>query len=237
MAASGLRKLLAAVPDSNRQDSFAASTRIVVDPQGWMPQTEVERVGSIFQTVQNAVFAGQCLQITYRHKTRASTRQAIVEPRGLVGAGRSWYLCCTLDDELRFIKLSRIEEAAALPTRCDPSKDVDVAGAWREQRSRFLGTFTPVTATAWIKESRWSDVHEWTIKATETEPPDGAPVGDGWSFMELEFVDQLHAMTIMLRLGPDARIEAPEQLRADFTSYLHRTLDRYETNSLQGRLN
>lgn len=46
--ASGLRKLLAAVPDGNRQSTADVSSRIVVDPQGWMPQTAAEQTGTIF---------------------------------------------------------------------------------------------------------------------------------------------------------------------------------------------
>ncbi len=50
--------------------------------------------------------------------------------------------------------------------------------------------------------------------------------------MTLEFVDLLHAMTIMLRLGPDARIETPEQLRTEFIKYLNDTMSHYELGSL-----
>lgn len=127
--ASGLRKLLAAVPEGNRRDSSEVSARIVVDPQGWMPQTQAEQLGSTFKTVQDAVFAGQLLRIAFRHKTRDSARQATVEPHGLVSAGRSWYLCCTQGGELRFIKLSRIDEAKMLQRPCDPGDKVDVAKA------------------------------------------------------------------------------------------------------------
>lgn len=52
--------------------------------------------------------------------------------------------------------------------------------------------------------------------------------GEGRSLLELEFVDQLHAMTVMLRLGPDAIIVAPDWFRDEFTSYLERTLNNYE---------
>ncbi|WP_454931542.1 helix-turn-helix transcriptional regulator [Actinomyces oricola] len=43
--ASGLRKLLAAVPEPHRDTSADISRRIVIDPQGWLPQPERERTG------------------------------------------------------------------------------------------------------------------------------------------------------------------------------------------------
>lgn len=224
--ASGLRKLLAAVPDDYRQDTSEASARIVIDPQGWLPQPERERTGELFQTVQDAVFSQHRLRIVYRQKTRASTTVALVEPHGLISAGRSWYLCSSRDSEIVFIKLSRIDEAAILPTPCDVTRKVDVAKEWKRERARFLDRFTPVVATVWVRETRWSDVHEWVIRAAE-KPPNGLSPGEGWAFMELEFVDDLHAMTIMLRLGPDARIQSPKVLRQEFVDYLTDTAALY----------
>lgn len=224
--ASGLRKLLAAVPETHRDQSSDVSARVVIDPQGWLPQPERERIGSTFRTIQEAVFTQQRLRMDYRHKTRASTQTAVVDPHGLISAGRSWYLCSTRDGKLLFTKLSRIDSAAMLAEPCAAQK-VDVAAAWRAQREKFLGGFAAVTATAWVRDTRWSDAHEWTIRANELEPNSPTPPGDGWSFLKLEFVDHLHAMTIMLRLGPDACIVSPAELRADFTAYLTSTLSLY----------
>ncbi|MCL3776631.1 MULTISPECIES: YafY family protein [unclassified Actinomyces] len=224
--ASGLRKLLAAVPETYRDQSATVAERIVIDPQGWLPQPEQEQNGDTFRIVQNAVFAQRRLQIEYRHKTRSSTRVAVVEPHGLVSATRSWYLCATTEGELGFTKVSRIDRAEMLPEPCS-GDTVGVAAEWRAQRERFLDGFTAVTATAWVRDTRWSDAHEWVIRAGEREPTSPPPDPDGWSFLELEFVDHLHAMTILLRLGPDARIVSPITLRDDFTAYLSTTLERY----------
>lgn len=224
--ASGLRKLLAAVPDTHRDQSATVAERIVIDPQGWLPQPEQEKNGDTFRTVQEAVFAQRLLQIEYRYKTRSSTEVAVVEPHGLVSAGRSWYLCATNHGEPRFTKLSRIDHAEMLAEPCS-GEVVDVAAEWRAQREKFLDGFTAVTATAWIRDSRWSDAHEWVIRATELEPTSPPPDHDGWSLLELEFVDHLHAMTIFLRLGPDALIVSPTTLRDNFTTYLSATLGHY----------
>lgn len=225
--ASGLRKLLAAVPEAHRADTSNLANRVVVDPQGWLPQPERERIGEVFHTVQEAVLAQRRLRMSHRHKSRTSIKTSVVDPHGLISTGSSWYLCSSLDGELVFTKVARIESADMLPEPCDASRHVDVAAAWREQRERFLGRFVAVIVTAWVRQERWSDVHEWCIRATEAEPPGAPPSDQGWSFFTLEFVDQLHAMTILLRLGPDARVETPQDLRQDLADYLAATLDRY----------
>lgn len=226
--ASGLRKLLAAVPETYRRESSDTSDRIVVDPQGWLPQPEQERTGETFRIVQDAVFTGRRLRMAHRHKTRSSLKEAVVDPHGLISAGSSWYLCSTQgNDEPTFTKLSRIDFAEILPDGRDQTRRIDVRAAWQAQRAKFLGGFTAVIATAWVRDTRWSDVHEWSITATEITAASAPPPGDGWMFMRLEFVDDLHAMTIMLRLGADARIEAPNSLRASFMAYLEDTLALY----------
>lgn len=229
--ASGLRKLLAAVPEPHRDTSADVSRRIVIDPQGWLPQPVREQTGETFRVIQDAVFAQCRLRIEYRQKAKASTQAAEMEPHGLISAGRSWYLCATSDGSLSFTKLSRIDRAEMLPEPC--AGDIDVAAEWRAKRERFLDGFAAVTATAWVRDTRWADAQEWVIRVTEREPTVPPPEREGWSFLELEFVDQLHAMTIMLRLGPDATIISPSVLRDEFTGYLAATLNRYPASTEQ----
>lgn len=225
--ASALRKLLAAVPDAHRADASNLSDRVVIDPHGWLPQPERERTGEVFHTVREAVLTQRRLCMEYRSKSRAATTTSTVDPHGLVGAGNSWYLCSSVDEEVLFTKISRIEEARIQPEACRADRTVDVEAAWHEHRERFLDTFVPVTATAWIRETRWSDAHEWAISATRTPPPTRPPSDTGWGFLRLEFLDHLHAMTVLLRLGPDAVLETPQRLRHDLTGYLTETLDHY----------
>lgn len=245
--ASALRKLLAAVPDPHRGASSEMRSRLVIDPQGWLPQTERERAGQTLHTIQEAVFTQHRLLIEHRAKARDSLRSDVVEPHGVISAGRSWYLCASRGDELLFLKVSRIETAQALPEQCSGT-EIDVAAAWRRRRDEFIGGFTAVVAHAWVRDTRWSDVHEWAIRVREhPRPAKGgdradattataasqqadrapAPGGPGWSLLELEFVDRLHAMTVLLRLGPDARLAGPADLQSELTAYLAATLAHY----------
>lgn len=225
--ASAVRKLLAAVPDSHRGQSVDTASRVVVDPQGWLPRPESERTGAVFRSVQEAVFTRHRLRMVFRHRSRTTT-QEVVDPHGMVAAGRSWYLCASHGAEVRFTKLSRIEEVEILAEDCSDDSGFDITTAWQRRREEFLGRFKAITATAWVRDERWSDAREWTLRATTTNAESEPPCEEGWSLLQLEFMDHLHAMTILLRLGPDARIITPEYLRQDFIDYLERTFQRYQ---------
>lgn len=229
--ASAARKLLAAVPDSHRRQSVDMTSRVVVDPQGWLPLPESERADAVFRRVQEAVFTRHRLRMVFRHRSRTTT-QDVVEPLGMVGASRSWYLCASHDGDVCFTKLSRIEEAEILAEECSDDSGFDITAEWQKQREDFLGGFKAITAAVWVRDERWSDVQEWTLRATMANADNGCPGEEGWSPLQLEFMDHLHAMTILLRLGPDACVITPEYLRQDFIDYLECTFERYQ----QGRM-
>ena len=43
----------------------------------------------------------------------------------------------------------------------------------------------------------------------------------------LEFMDDLHALTILLRLGPGIRVEAPTEIRTRLLTHLDRITELY----------
>lgn len=220
---SGARKLLAAIPDARRPSSLDVASRLVVDPHGWLPKPEATRPGAAFATIQAAVFSRRRLRLTYQSRRVGKRRDLVVEPHGLVSAGSDWYLCAGVAGEVRFLKAARVVAAELLESPC--SEDVvDVAATWREHRDRFLKRFDPVTVTGWLAGERRADAEEWAIRVepstSSTQPP-----GKGWEAVRLEFMDRLHAVTVLLRLGPDVRVDEPEEVRAELVDHLKRTLE------------
>ena len=221
---SGVRKLLAAVPDAHRNRTAAAASRIVIDPNGWLPQPDALQPGEAFATLQAAVFARKKVRLDYR-SSRAVVQDLVAEPHGLVSAGSDWYLCATSDERMRFLKVARIRTATLLATPCADDA-VDVAAAWKRHRARFLDRFTPVVVTGWLRADQWEDAREWAIRVDETELGDDPPAGK-WRPASLEFMDDLHALTILLRLGPGIRVEAPIEIRTRLLTHLDRITELY----------
>ena len=51
------------------------------------------------------------------------------------------------------------------------------------------------------------------IRLTDADPI-GDPPGDGWRSVAMESMDDLHALSVLLRLGRHVRVEAPGEIRA-----------------------
>jgi predicted DNA-binding transcriptional regulator YafY len=215
--ASGLRKLLAAVPESHRAASADMARRIVVDPQGWLPETDGQRRQGVLETVQAAVFEQRYLRFRYRPRRSGETHAVTVAPHGLLAAGNAWYVCGGQGGATRFYRLSRIESAEVLEP-C-PESDVDVAAEWRQQRAEFLEGLEGVTVTAWLRDDRSSDVADVVLAADPLEPAGAAPEPSGWNLWRLEFSDQAHAVHVLLNLGGSARIVAPDEVREAVLSH------------------
>lgn len=154
-----------------------------------------------------------------------------VDPHGLVAAGHSWYLCSSLDDELLFTRISRILEAEIMDETCPNDDGFDLADAWRQRREDFLARFDALTATAWVLDARMRDVHEWVLHVSEAGSHGVPPDDRGWNCLELGFMDRLHAMTVLLRLGPDVCVLAPGELRRELVDRLDRTRALYPVGS------
>ncbi len=90
--ASAARKLLAAVPDNHRSRSAGIASRVVVDPQGWLPFPS-ERADAVFRAVQGSGLDHR-LRMVFRDKS-GRRRRRVVDPHGMVAASRSWYLCAS----------------------------------------------------------------------------------------------------------------------------------------------
>nr|WP_243858919.1 WYL domain-containing protein [Actinomyces sp. ZJ308] len=82
--------------------------------------------------------------MVFRHRSRTTT-QDVVDPHGMVAAGRSWYLCASHDGEVRFTKFSRIEEVEILAEVC-----LDDSGSVRMPASSPPSTCVRTSSTTWL---------------------------------------------------------------------------------------
>lgn len=212
---SGLRKLLAAVPDEHRSASAELASRIVIDPQGWLRSPDADRLSRVLDVLQGAVMGRSRVQLSYRSKGKAAARRWSTDPLGLVSSGSDWYLCVGTADRILFLRLSRIEAVLVLAEPC-AVPPIDVAEEWRKHRAQFWEHLDPVSVVATVSETRLTEVREGAISVQESGQA-----------LRMEFMDRLHALTVLLRLGADATVLEPEWLRDELVDYAQAIVDRY----------
>jgi predicted DNA-binding transcriptional regulator YafY len=204
--ASGMRKVLAAMPDARRATATRAAERVTVRRGGFLRDAEPD--GGPLGAVRHAVFGGRRLRIRYAARNESSTGSwRTVDPLGLVNAAGSWYLLALRDGADRTYRVSRIREAVELDERAVRPDDIDLDQLWELRRARFAASLTPLRVTVRVRDRHRAELVR-TALALHAEQPE-AP---GWARVELDYDGLEHAATALWRIGPDAQVLAPAAL-------------------------
>jgi predicted DNA-binding transcriptional regulator YafY len=203
--ASAMRKVVAALPDAQRDTATRAAGRVLLTPDRML------RTGSpappVLRTVQEAVFASRRLRIRYAASGQEA-RSRTVDPVGLVDAGGQWYLLATHDGAERTYRLSRMEQAEVLDEAAAPVGDVDLEELWERKRSAFRASLPRYAVRVRVRPDR----RDGLLRTAATLDAERA-VGDRLE-LDLRFGDIGHALVTVWAMGADAEALDPPELRA-----------------------
>jgi predicted DNA-binding transcriptional regulator YafY len=196
--ASGLSKVLASMPAEQRARTIAASSRILVTTDAFVPTRETT---PFLGLLQRAVIEGRRVRLGYHGRTRDTPTTRTIDPVGLVHAQAVWYLVANHRGQPRTYRVGRVTTAALLdePARRPPDADLDAV--WSASRSSFLATLDAVTVLVDVE----SDAHE--RRPLPGIEHDGA--SPGWQRLELHFGDRGQATGVLWSYGPAVRVHSP----------------------------
>ncbi|MEV6911906.1 WYL domain-containing protein [Amycolatopsis sp. NPDC051071] len=208
--ASGMRKVVDALPESYRDTAAGAAQRLLIDPETDLlaRRLDAEEVpDTVVAEVRRAVFAGHKLRIHYAAADQAP-KWRTVDPIGLVTVRGQGYLLATRSGEDRTYRLSRVLEAEKLDEPAQRPERVDLDRAWQERTTRFRNGGDQVIVLARVNPARRGDLAD-TALAVRAEETDA----DGWLRLEASFQDARHAQWALWQLATNAEVLAPQWLR------------------------
>jgi serine phosphatase RsbU (regulator of sigma subunit)/biotin operon repressor len=132
-AERALGKLMAALPQSLREQATSIRQRLYVDATTW--RGTIENL-SMLPTVQDAVSRDRKLLIKYWKAGRELVERT-VDPLGLVAKGNTWYLFARTTSGFRTYRISRINEATLLDEPSERPPDFDLASYWKNSTAQF----------------------------------------------------------------------------------------------------
>jgi predicted DNA-binding transcriptional regulator YafY len=124
-ARTALRKIVVAMSAASRDGARDLVARIhLLQQRGQLEETPVVRA------VETAVAERRVLELDYVDRTGQRTERRMVEPFGLAGAERHWYLMgwCRLRDGGRTFRFDRIRAARVTDERAPERELTEVAG-------------------------------------------------------------------------------------------------------------
>lgn len=212
-------KLLAALPPELRSRAGHIRERFHLDAPAWFQGTDQV---PYLAAVADAVWNQRPIWVHYRRAGRAGERTRTLEPLGVVLKAGVWYLVArAVDaaDPANQVRIYRIARILALEIRHDERFErptgFDLADYWRSWSERFEANMYRGEAVVRLSPRGVERLHHLlgpaVIRAADKSatPPDR----HGWVRVVLPIESVEHARGELLRLGAEAEVLAPPELR------------------------
>jgi predicted DNA-binding transcriptional regulator YafY len=206
-------KLLAALPPERQAAAERMAGRFHLDPSGWY---QGETGGEHLPELAQAVWGQR--RISVRYERWSGPVERTLEPLGLILKGGVWYLAARLAGEAKAApRTYRVSNILALEVSGDGferPEGFDLAAWWAATSARFEAElFTGearlrLTAEGLRRLRRLGSAYAAIVAETET------PVAGAWVEVTAPIESVEHAASDFLRLGPEAEVVAPAELRS-----------------------
>jgi predicted DNA-binding transcriptional regulator YafY len=217
-------KLTAALPEGARATAKRVSARFHLDPVGWF------RSGGdahLLPTLANAVWSETCVNIRYKRYTGNVSRK--LQPLGLVLKGGVWYIVALAGgDQPRTYRVSNVLEINVTEEKFERPKDFDLVRFWNSaSRAYEVGLYR---GKATLRLSPLGMIKLGALGsaiAQAAADTASAPDAEGWvrAVIPIERMEQ--AAADVIRLGVDAEVLEPAELRESIAALAISVLQIY----------
>ncbi|MDH6119531.1 putative DNA-binding transcriptional regulator YafY [Kitasatospora sp. GAS204A] len=203
-------KLQAALPSGSMERAQRVRDRFHLDAPAWFREADpVPWLGDLAQ----AVWEQRVLRCEYRRWNGPVRRE--LRALGLVLKGGIWYLVAAAPDLPRTYRVSRFLSVALTEQTFERPADFDLAAHWAESSERLNGMLYQQDADLRLspRALRLLPAQFGAAGARALESA-GPPDEDGWVRVTLPVEALPVAVGDLLRLGPEAEVLGPPDLRA-----------------------
>ncbi|MCP2337810.1 helix-turn-helix transcriptional regulator [Actinomadura rupiterrae] len=220
-------KLMSALPDELRDRAERVSERFHLDAPGWYRDPDST---PYLANVADAVWNDRRVRLRYLRWERPRELTREVDPLGLVLKGGHWYLVGRTGDRVRTYRVSRILELDVTDDRFERPAGFDLVAHWDASLATFDERRLRMSAHLRLSQDVLSQLHEFldgaAVRAAQATARTAAEE-DGWVEVTIpvESVDQ--AVLDLLRLGAEAEVIGPPELRARMSETVAALAVRY----------
>ena len=220
-------KLVAALPASLRESATRMQARFHLDAPGWFGEVEEPQH---LRAIADALLADHLIEIRYQ-SWRAEKRRRVA-PLGLVLKGGSWYLAGKVGKDVRTYRVARILDCAVQGETFTRPTDFDLGAYWRAATERLEAEMHPREAIVRLSPLgvKLLDALTQPYVKSRLRIADDADA-NGWRTATIPVgTTDWHAAAELLRLGPEAEVLAPPELRARMAELTRAMAGRYCAN-------
>ncbi|MER6980415.1 helix-turn-helix transcriptional regulator [Streptomyces carpinensis] len=223
-------KLTAALPGELRDRTGEIRQRFHLDTSGWYAAADPT---PHLAAVTDAVWRQRRIRVRYRRWKAPQEVTRTLEPYGLVLKSGRWYVVAGRPERVRTYRVSQILRIQVLQDRFERPQGFDLAAHWQSYLADFdarrhLGEAVVRLSPRLLEQL--PDLMEPAVAraARDSAGPPG-PDGRVQVVVPIESVD--HAVGTLLRLGAEAEVVAPAELRALMARTVAALADTYRRPS------
>ncbi|WP_433301626.1 helix-turn-helix transcriptional regulator [Actinoplanes sp. CA-030573] len=221
-------KLRASLPGELADRADRVRERFHLDAPGWFRGDEPT---PHLSTVAEAVWGARLLEVRYRRWKAPREVTRTLHPLGVVLKAGRWYLVATAGDHVTAYRVSNILEAEVRDEPAVRPPGFDLAAYWREWADRYERSVYRDTATVRMTEAalRLMPFVFPPEMARAAREAAGPPDEDGWLITTVPIESVRHGHIELLKLGAEAEVLEPAELRARFAETARGLTARYLT--------
>lgn len=202
-------KLLAALPAEGRAGAARVAGRFHLDPVGWFKSAEAT---DILPTLAEAVWKARRIRVRYESWTGSVERD--IEPLGLTLKAGAWYLVAQVGGKPRTYRVSAIQSLDLTQETFARPADFDLAAYWSRWAKDFEARLYRGQARLRLSPGGLRRLALLAPAVAEAGARSaGPPDTDGWMAVEIPIESIDHAAGEILKLGAEAEVVAPPELR------------------------
>ncbi|GAA0491206.1 transcriptional regulator [Paractinoplanes deccanensis] len=208
-------KLRASLPGELGDRADRVRERFHLDAPGWFRAGEPT---PHLSTVAEAVWSGRVLQIRYRRWKAPREVDRRLDPLGVVLKAGRWYLVAAAGERTTAYRVSNILAADILDEPASRPPGFDLAAYWAEWTERYeSGVYTSVATVRMTEAALQRMAFVFPPEMSRTARAEaGPPDENGWLLTRVPIESIRHGHIELLKLGAEAEVLDPPELRAQF---------------------
>ncbi|GAA3344574.1 WYL domain-containing protein [Amorphoplanes nipponensis] len=208
-------KLRAALPGELADRADRVRERFHLDAPGWFRADEPT---PHLATVADAVWQARMIDVRYRRWKAPREVTRMLSPLGVVLKAGRWYLVAGFRDRVTAYRVVNVLDATLLDEPADRPPGFDLAAFWRDWTEQYeRGVYTGQATVRMTAEALGRMAYVFPPEMSRTARERAGPPGDdGWLTTTVPIESIRHGHIELLKLGAEAEVLAPPELRERF---------------------
>lgn len=218
-------KLMAALPSSMRDRASHMAERFHLDAPAWYYDPERS---PFLEPVADAVWRSRQIEVSYRRWQAPEDVTRTLKPLGLVLKAGRWYLVAQGASRISTYRVSQIQALTVLDESFERPSGFDLAAHWTASLEEFQARQHTGEAVLRLSARGFESFSSNVLPVVARAAEESAVAEGEWVRVTIPIESIGHATGMLLRMGGEVEVLAPQELRDRVTEAVRQLAAIYQ---------